>query len=276
MVSGHGFASHHLSDSYYSAIAEVCKKSRVKVRVFFDPLLRGTHATVRLTDQPPDWTQAQKISQSDASEASCWVWPEEQRLGVQCFNNGRPIQVCGHGLLASAYAWRLAVPATDLSLTLHSGGKNYTVSCDDDGLWLHCPRIYCHPVSLFPTHWFDQVPEAAALAGGGDGYYILRWPIGFDLARIRPRLAIIAQESRRGIIATAATSKIDCVTLRYFAPAYGNPEDSATGSAAVVLADYWQRPTLRLQQRSARGGRMKVRLSSSTVALSGAVQATSS
>jgi len=60
--------------------------------------------------------------------------------------------------------------------------------------------------------------------------------------------------------------------VRYFAPAYGQPEDSATGSAAVVLADYWGQSRLRLEQRSARGGFLKTRLSTDSVALSGAIR----
>jgi predicted PhzF superfamily epimerase YddE/YHI9 len=48
----------------------------------------------------------------------------------------------------------------------------------------------------------------------------------------------------------------DAIQLRYFAPQYGVPEDTATGSALRVLAEYWSPRFTRLtaEQCSPAGG----------------------
>ncbi len=241
------------------------------IRLFHDPPLQGTRATVRPGGRPPSDAEARRHSREDASEASCWVWKEEAGLQVRCYNNGHPVRFCGHGLLASVFTWLRRHPDTSRPLRVDNGRTCYTLD-EDDGFWLHCARIPWKPVDAIPGDWFDTPPEATALAGDDDGYWILRWPTGFDLHRLQPRLSTIARESRRAVIATAAGKSGGDVRLRYFAPAHGNPEDSVTGSAAVVLAGYWQQPELVLEQCSPRGGRLVVRLDTDGVALSGPIE----
>ena len=58
---------------------------------------------------------------------------------------------------------------------------------------------------------------------------------------LQPDHAAIAAATRRALIVTAWSPEKSgpaCV-FRYFAPQYGNPEDPATGSAAVQLAAFW-------------------------------------
>jgi len=63
----------------------------------------------------------------------------------------------------------------------------------------------------------------------------------FDLKHIAPPDNGLSNWPQRAIICTAAqpSTGTDAITLRYFAPQYGVVEDTATGSAMRVLADYW-------------------------------------
>lgn len=250
---------------------KIFPRKKKRIQIFHGAGCEGTRASVVVASVPPTDSELRIASLNDDSEALCWVWSRDQQVQVRCFYRDQPIRFCGHGLLASAYAWQTSHPDGTMPLTIRTATAAYTVT-QEHGLWLHCNRIVHHVTDSFPAHWFDLPPQQAASAGGNDGYWIFRWPRGFDLQRIGPRLDTMARETRRGIIATAQKDTTDTVTVRYFAPAYGQPEDSATGSAAVILADYWAQPDLRLEQRSAKGGILKTRLNAHSVALSGAIR----
>lgn len=249
------------------------------VSLFGAPGLGGTRAKVLLVsgDGAVDFLKKQKryCTASDA-EAVCISWREGNDAYVRCHKNGRPITFCGHGLLATAWAWRhIGRQAKRLS----TDAARFDINEDSQGkLWLHCPPVPIsepvHLVSDAVDFGFSRPPTGSALAGGDNGYRILCWPDGFDIGLLRADFEVISARSDRAIIATSrADPDADYdVQLRYFAPQFGNPEDSVTGSACVVLADFWRQPELTLVQRSARGGRVCVRRLPDRVALGGEVK----
>lgn len=237
------------------------------VNIFADRYSLGTRARVWLARAAPRARELNLLLGGNDVEVNCWSWPEGDILQVRPYQRGVAIRFCGHGLLASAWAWR---QQGWLPGTVKSASANYHISLSASGqIWLHCPRISSTPTSGIPLHWFNIPAVASARAGGQDGYRILRWPDGFDLRLLQPDLGAISR-TRHAVIATARSTQ-NQVTLRYFAPQYGNPEDSVTGSACVVLADYWQQPQLTLRQCSPRGGLVEARLNSHSAAISGAV-----
>jgi len=76
---------------------------------------------------------------------------------------------------------------------------------------------------------------------------------------LQPRMDMLIQLDTRGVIATAPGDTADFVS-RFFAPAYGIPEDPVTGSAHCALTPYWARRlgkrSLHALQVSARGGEL--------------------
>ncbi len=74
------------------------------------------------------------------------------------------------------------------------------------------------------------------------------------------------------MIATAPGSDCDFVS-RFFAPAYGIPEDPVTGSAHCALVPYWAKrlgkTDLLARQVSARGGTLVCRAQGDRVRLAG-------
>jgi predicted PhzF superfamily epimerase YddE/YHI9 len=75
-----------------------------------------------------------------------------------------------------------------------------------------------------------------------------------------------------GVIATAPGDECDFVS-RFFAPAFGIPEDPVTGSAHCTLVPYWAKrlgkTTLRARQISPRGGELFCELRGDRVEIAG-------
>jgi predicted PhzF superfamily epimerase YddE/YHI9 len=246
--------------------------------------LHGNPATVALLPVRPDAGALRRVLDHCGPVTCCVMWPAREALQVRCFGAGEPIRFCGHGLLAAANIWRERAPGREY-MTLRTATGRYTALQEENQLWLRAPRRRCRAVTPPPTsaQWFDRAPCASALAGDAQGYRILEWPAGTDLATLQPDLDAIARSGGRSVIATQAHSGDEWdFTLRYFAPQYGAPEDGATGSANAVLADYWHgrglerksqaRPYYVARQCSPRGGVVLSRLRDEFVDIGGGFQ----
>lgn len=241
----------------------------VDMRVFSAAELTGTRARIRLGEKspagmmPPHWD----------TEATCYAWLEKNSLQVRCYNRGVAIEFCGHGLLASAHAaWLEGC----LPEKLCSPSATYGTREDGNALWLRCPTLPCTPSPRLPgERWFDCNPLLAAMSGGDTGYWILCWPDGFDLARLKPDLGAISRSTRRAVIVTSAGVEDGNARLRYFAPQYGSDEDTVTGSACVVLADFWRErlgKNLNFIQQSPGGGLVQTRHLGASIEIGGRVE----
>jgi predicted PhzF superfamily epimerase YddE/YHI9 len=76
---------------------------------------------------------------------------------------------------------------------------------------------------------------------------------------LQPRMDALARLDTRGVCVTARGESADIVS-RFFAPAYGIPEDPVTGSAHCALVPYWSarlgKTNLHALQVSPRGGEL--------------------
>lgn len=187
-------------------------------------------------------------------------------IAVSCYTpQDRVIQCCGHGLLAAAFSWQQRLQRSEVSLLMN----NSLVPAWRGGhtTWLRFERLattVC-PVPIWVADVFpDQpLPIAAAICGDEQGYLVFQWPDEFNLKQLSPPLACLSDRSQRAVICTSAHPQVaaGAIQLRYFAPQYGVPEDTATGSALRVLADYWSPRFTRLtaQQCSPAGGLLLAR-----------------
>ena len=82
----------------------------------------------------------------------------------------------------------------------------------------------------------------------------------------------LKQLDLRGVIAAAPSSQFDFI-VRFFAPKFGVPEDSVTGSAYTQLTPYWSnrlnKPNLYAKQVSRRCGKLNCELTGNRVLISG-------
>lgn len=171
---------------------------------------------------------------------------------------GRRIQFCGHGALAAAFVLFDQCVVTG---TLHCESQSQqwlarrNSPAAGAGVTLVYPRpeaVTC-PIPEFAFAVIGSVPQAAAIVGDAEGYLILELADYASVQQLSPDFEQLVRATRRALIVTAAAEYAGasgCV-FRYFAPQYGNPEDSATGSAAVQLGAYWS-PRLGVTQFIAR------------------------
>jgi predicted PhzF superfamily epimerase YddE/YHI9 len=93
-----------------------------------------------------------------------------------------------------------------------------------------------------------------------------------EIRDIRPDFALLEQLHPYAVTVTAPGENSDFVS-RYFAPSYGVPEDSVTGSSHCALAPYWakclNKPHLHARQLSDRGGELLCEIAGDRVVLKG-------
>lgn len=181
--------------------------------------------------------------------------------------NGRRIQRCGSGTVAAAYLLlhELGLPKVTLKTTCE-----HLKLIQDQGLFGYVtqslPLSSANPAPLKnacagqPGFGFSTpLPMACYTAGHEQDYIIAVLEDEAQVAQFQPDLNALKRDCARALIITAPScSPVYDFVLRYFAPQYGVPEDSATGSANAVLAPYWAhrlgRNELRSRQVSAQGG----------------------
>jgi predicted PhzF superfamily epimerase YddE/YHI9 len=133
----------------------------------------------------------------------------------------------------------------------------------------------------FPSRPPLQVKVDAGLAAalGGEPREILAARDYFavyeseeEVLSLQPDTSALLKLDRPTFIVTARGKNCDFVS-RFFAPAYGVPEDPVTGSAHCTLIPYWAeklgKNTLHARQVSARGGELFCRLLSDRVEIAG-------
>ena len=215
---------------------------------------------------------------SDVTQCCTWL-SVDGVPHVRCWTpEGRPINLCGHGLLSCGTAWAERGYSVSRMIMNHA---NVRFSLQQDISWIGFDPITIES-SVVPD-WvekvFGSVPQSAAVAGGEAGYLILCWPDSVDLRDLTVPGAELAEHTGRAIIATCADDQSSALDIRhrYFAPQHGIAEDIATGSAMRVLACFWQvqagYDALRAWQCSAEGGHLFSRTEDGVIWVGGRVEA---
>lgn len=252
----------------------------VVVDTFTGPSCRGNQAAVVLLDpaaEPPSDATMQEVAAGLGMTETVFVGPRgDGSWHLRWFTPAAEVRLGGHGTLAAAHVLfgRGLVPRTGgarITFRTYSGDLAATTGADG--------RIVLD-LPIRPAADRTPLPEAGRVLGVGH-----RWvgtTVGPDrserngLARVAPRdllalepdLDLLATLPLGGLIVTARPDPADRaydgvdVLSRYFAPAFGLPEDPVTASAHCTLVDYWtdelDRDLLRCRQVSARGGDLLV------------------
>lgn len=197
-------------------------------------------------------------------------------FSIRWFSSTSIIKRCGHGTLAAAAFLiknelnrRLPITqATFITLKFHSDHesmkvrviqKKDTLRIDSDAFALQLKQETLAPSQEIQALKTNLNILRENKTEGDDGYLIIELSSAREIANFTLTAGIINAIGKRALIITAATKSqhLD-VIFRYFAPFYGQLEDSATGSAATVLSPFWQARSradqLRCYQASRSGG----------------------
>lgn len=179
-------------------------------------------------------------------------------LRADFWDRGQRVKRCGSGNIAiaafvhhylsrsEAFSLRLMTPAGEIQLGHDRFGLFYTSFPE--------PQYPLTEIAFW-RHLLGQKFAAGSLSGGASDYVLLE--LNRPPVELRLRISQLSRFSRRALIAFYPSGP-EHALMRYFAPQYSQNEDSATGSAAVQLAEYlWRRyrwRTCQVRQQSAGGG----------------------
>ena len=228
----------------------------------------GNPAGVLLLDKFPDIEWMQGVANELQQAETAFLAPgEEGAFLLRWFTPVAEVALCGHATLASAHwLWESAVLNEEAVAAFATRSGRLTAVRDDDRVVLDFPAVPATQVSSSPE-------LVAALAGAvpvwtgvtdnahaGERNMLAVLDSEEAVRDLSPDLQEVARLPVGGLIVTAKR-RAGGVVSRYFAPAYGIPEDPVTGSAHCTIGPYWHEQlgeTLSAEQASRRGGELTV------------------
>ena len=244
------------------------------LNVFADRPLSGNPAAVCLLDSWLDDGRLRKVAAENNLSATAFVVPVGGSYELRWFTPACEVRLCGHATIASAdILFTRLHPELD-SMMLHTkfhGGIR--VSREQELLCMNLPAIPPQPC-LLPNGLevalgLQSRPIAALEA---NETYALVLNEEEEVRSARPDFTLLERFHPRAVAITAPGKTSDFV-CRYFAPTYGVPEDSVTGSLQSSLAPYWAkrlgRSQLHARQVSERGGELWCEVEESRVLVKG-------
>lgn len=243
------------------------------VDAFADRPFSGNPAAVCLLDggRPDEWLQnlAFELGYSETA----FVTRRDNSWQLRWFSPATEVALCGHATLASAHVlWSLGRAQGPIEFLTQSG----PLRCERDprGISVDLPRSTLEdappPVGLLSALGVRPL----SLKRSDQDDYIVELENEDAVRQIAPDMRALAQVRARGVAVTSRANhpELDFVS-RFFAPAFGIPEDPVTGSVHCALGPLWSarldKPKLRARQLSRRGGVLEVELVGERVRLVG-------
>ncbi len=240
--------------------------------VFTGKNARGNPAAVTIVETLPDFIEHETMRSH--CDTTVYITPRQNNeFDIRWFNDTGSIKRCGHGTLAAAAYLQKSLKGNK-ELIFYSDTESLKVKVNDGSFSLELPienliGFYMQSAQIkgSPTRNYQitNLPfsyNRLAYTEDDQGYLIVELQDELSINEFTLNTPIINAIEKRALIITAKSEqpRFD-VVFRYFAPQYGPPEDSATGSAASILWPFWnnQNPsgihnTLYCYQASSTGG----------------------
>ncbi|MBU2887327.1 PhzF family phenazine biosynthesis protein [Gilvimarinus agarilyticus] len=181
----------------------------------------------------------------------------DTNIVVSHFDRNHKVKRCGSGSIALARALQQKL-GHNFACNIETDSGPLMIGCDTTG-----PYYIDQPLSISPAKhpkfWSWVVPAPiidSRYCGGPQEYCLIQLTHNTNLRTIQPFARRLTALSGRALILVVGNTQHP--KMRYFAPQYGVGEDTATGSAAVQVANfYWQKyrfKQLYIEQQSPQGG----------------------
>jgi PhzF family phenazine biosynthesis protein len=236
----------------------------------------GNPAGVVIADRelPSEWMQL-VAAEMNLAETAFAVRESDASFHLRWFTPTVEVDLCGHATLAAAHViWEQGVVTGGTPLSFRTLSGELRASGRAGSVELDFPMEAPAP-AMAPDGMLAALTIAKPLYVGRNRMdYLVELESEAAVRNLQPDLFALANFDTRGVIVTArsASAEVDFVS-RFFAPAFGVPEDSVTGSAHCALAPYWgdklNKQEMRGAQVSKRGGIVGVRLEGTRVILIG-------
>lgn len=240
----------------------------------------GNPAAVCILDTPRSDAWMRCVAGELNLSETAFLHPLPDGFSLRWFTPVNEVDLCGHATLASAHTlWEIGTLHPDEPARFHTRSGVLTCQRDGEHIAMDFPSQPCQPC---PTPLgLDNalgVPIQRCLSNQTD--LLVELLDDQTVRTLQPDLGFLKMLPYRGIIVTAlsADPSFDFVS-RFFAPAFGIPEDPVTGSAHCALAPFWQHRLNKNRfagfQASARGGTVLMEVHPSRVTLKGQAVLTS-
>ena len=245
-----------------------------QVDAFTSRVFGGNPAAVVPLDAWLPEDRLQEIAaENNLSETAYFVPLPDDRFHLRWFTPVDEVPLCGHATLASAHVILNLLQPHRPSVRFETLSGELVVERRGNQLVMDFPRRIPEsctpPPELVPA--LGVSPQRVLKTGTDPNYYAV-YPDEATVLGIRPDMALLAKVDAGGVCITAPGETSDFVS-RYFAPAFGIPEDPVTGSTHCALIPYWAqrlgRQKLFARQVSARGGELHCELRGERVAIAG-------
>jgi PhzF family phenazine biosynthesis protein len=245
------------------------------VDAFADQPFRGNPAAVCLLNSWLDDASLLKVAAENNLSATAFLVRQTDRNELRWFTPICEIKLCGHATMAAAYVVFEVLNFELQTVAFETRFRGaLTVNKNGDRLAMNLPLFVPEPCRDIPADLTKALGERMSpsevlavndtfIAIFGDSRIIQSYEPNFDLLeKLHPHAVCIS----------APGQDSDFVS-RYFAPGYGVPEDSVTGSVHSALAPYWtkrlNKTRLHARQLSTRGGDLWCEVSGDRVNIEG-------
>lgn len=234
----------------------------------------GNPAAVCLLDEAAPETWMQDVAAEMNLSETAFLWPEADAYRLRWFTPTREVDLCGHATLASAHVlWETGELASEDPARFETLSGRLSARQEEGWIWLDFPDEAAKPRD--PPAGLAEILGAEPVAVAENRLDLLaELADQATVEALDPDLAgIEALDHHRGLIVTAPGQGGTDYVCRYFAPAYGVPEDPVTGSIQCALGPWWAaklgKDRLVGAQVSSRGGRFQVHPKGDRVAIGG-------
>jgi PhzF family phenazine biosynthesis protein len=244
------------------------------VDAFTDCPFSGNPAAVCLLPSWKDDEWLQAVAREMNLSETAFLVKQPDHIDLRWFTPRVEVDLCGHATLAPAHVlWQqgLAKPEEEIRFSTKSGILKATLRGQD--IELDFPLKPDKPAQA-PPGLLESLGVSAKYVGKNKFDYLVEVESESVLRSVNPDFKRLATVPVRGTIVTSrsADPRFDFIS-RFFGPASGIDEDPVTGSAHCCLGDFWRKRLGKSEftayQASARGGVIKVRVTSDRAFLGG-------
>jgi len=228
-----------------------------QIDAFTSQVFSGNPAAVcPLPEWLPEPTMQAIAAENNLSETAFFVKKRED-YELRWFTPTVEVDLCGHATLASAFLILTRMEPKKSAVRFHSKSGTLTVAREGSLLALNFPSrpaLACQPPFELLSGLGVQPREVLKARD-----YLVLLDTEEAVKNLKPDFSELSRLDQASVIITAPGKQADFVS-RFFAPAFGIPEDPVTGSAHCTLIPYWSKRLNKKEfiahQLSARGGEL--------------------
>jgi PhzF family phenazine biosynthesis protein len=229
-----------------------------QVDAFASRVFAGNPAAVVPLEAWLDDATLQGIATENNLSETAFLVGGQGEYDIRWMTPALEVDLCGHATLASAWVVFNELEPGQTEVLFRSKSGPLRVVAKGENLALDFPSRPPEPAEAQHGPLAEALGRAPAATLSSRDLMAV-YEREDEVGALAPDMGQLVTFAVTGVIATAPGNDCDFVS-RFFAPAYGIPEDPVTGSAHCTLVPYWAKrlgkTSLHARQISPRGGEL--------------------